>query len=72
MSPLELPPKMAAVVAALNLPVLAYQPGGYLTHPCPHCKRKLLTNLRMLAGMLRQAAQQARSLREGQAAPQAA
>ena len=30
------------------------------------------TNLRMLAGMLRQAAQQARSLREGQAAPQAA
>ena len=48
MNPDELPPKMAAVVAKLNLPVLGYQPGGYLTHPCPHCGRKLMTNLRML------------------------
>ena len=48
MNPHELPPRMAAVVAALKLPVLGYQPGGYLTHPCPHCGRKLLTSLRML------------------------
>lgn len=39
---------MSSAVAALNLPVLAYQSGGYLTHPCPHCGRKLLTSLRML------------------------
>jgi len=48
MRPHELPPRMAAVVAALKLPVLGYQPGGYLTHPCPHCGRKLLTTLRLL------------------------